>query len=72
MSRGDLEGLTYAAAHVARSQEPLDSYLHRLAAKTSQYLDRYWNQVEALAKALLQRRVLSGRQVMAILRGVER
>jgi hypothetical protein len=72
LTQSDLEGLSFAASHAGDSQERLNSYLDRLAAKTTQYLDAYWPHVEALADALLRHRVLSGEQVMTILRGVER
>jgi hypothetical protein len=50
----------------------LNSNLDRLAAKTAQYLDRYWSHVEALADTRLSRRELTGKQVVTILRGLER
>jgi hypothetical protein len=72
LSRGDLDALTYAAFHAGDSPGCLDSQLSRIAAQTALYLEVYWSHVEALADALLRRRNMSGRQVIAILSGVER
>jgi hypothetical protein len=72
LTQSDLEGLSFAASHAGESQEHLNLYLDRLAAKTTQYLDAYWSHVEALADALLSRRKLTGKQVVTILRGVKR
>ena len=72
LTQSDLEGLSFAASHAGESQERLNSDLDRLAAKTSQYLDAYWMHVKVLANALLRHRVLSGKQVVTILRRVKR
>lgn len=71
LSAGDLEGLTYAATHAGASQERLNSYLDRLASRTVLYLEVFWAHVEALAKALMHRREMTGQQVTAFLREVE-
>jgi hypothetical protein len=71
LSRGDLEALSFAASQAGQSQESLDSYLDRIASRAALYLEANWRRVEALADALLRRRVLTGRQVATILRGVE-
>ena len=68
LNRADLARLTYLAAQAEASEEPLAPYLDRLALKTTLYLDVYWPFVEALARALLDRRDLTSRQVTDILR----
>ncbi len=72
LSRSDLEGLTYIAAHSGESEERLSSCLDRLAALTALYLEVYWRHVEVLAEALMNSRELTGQEVTDVLRGVEK
>ena len=64
----DLTMVSYAAALAGDSQESLDVYLDRIAARTRLYLDVYWEGVTAVASELLDRRSLSGGDVVDLLR----
>jgi hypothetical protein len=66
LSLSDLQGIGYAAAHVA--QEPLNAYLDGLASKTWLYLEVFWDQAVRVAGALLRRRTLTGEELSTLLR----
>ena len=64
----DLTAVSYAAALAGDTQESFDYYLDRIAARARLYLDVYWEGVLAVAAELLDRRRLSGGDVVDLLR----
>jgi ATP-dependent Zn protease len=56
----------YQLAHAFRSFETADDWTTSLSEETRRLLDRYWPAVKALAKALLKRNAITGREAQQI------
>jgi ATP-dependent Zn protease len=57
-------------SYMTRHEEEIQAYVAWLIVRTKNQLDRYWPEVDALATALLERRTLTGPEIVTIVRGV--
>jgi Peptidase M50B-like len=68
-SREDVD-LAYLSAsyYIGKAPSQLDAHMDGLAARANTYINLYWHVLEAVAAALLRRRMLTGREVEELVR----